>query len=220
MKGAAEQNETEEECSGAIALETCEPVEIRRTLLQIVEPPLPFSTQSPLNPSTSPNPTPPIPPPNIQGGGLYKLEFLHFKFCTKILYAICSVFLRICAGNNSKRPLFLMSNYWEPYIICSLTFKKWHRFCRARIYRFIFSPTRNIPPPQYLAGALYAPLPPLREQATFGTMSYSALYKYLPIVRTTFGVDSVKFWDFSVVLAKGGYVPKALADLLLLRIHG
>ena len=83
------------------------------------------------------------------GGGLYKLEFLHFKFCTKILYAIGSVFLRICAGNNSKRPLFLMSNYWEPYIICSLIFKKGHRFCRARICRFIFSPTQNPPPPRY-----------------------------------------------------------------------
>ena len=81
------------------------------------------------------------------GGGLYKLEFLQFKFCTKILYAVCSVFLRICAGNNSKRPLFLMSNNWEPFIICSLIFKKWHRFCRARICRFIFSPIRNPPPP-------------------------------------------------------------------------
>ena len=78
---------------------------------------------------------------------LYKLEFLHFKFCTKILYAICSVFLRICAGNNSKHPLFLMISYWEPYIICSLIFKRWHRFRRARICRFIFAPTRNIPPP-------------------------------------------------------------------------
>ena len=86
--------------------------------------------------------------PTYRGvGGLYKLEFLHFKFCTNILYAICSVFLRICAGNNSKRPLFLMSNYWEPYVICSLIFKKWHRFCRARICRFIFSPARNTPPP-------------------------------------------------------------------------
>ena len=79
------------------------------------------------------------------GGGLCKLEFLQFKFCTKILYAICSVFSRICAGNNSKRPLFLMSNYWEPYIICSLSVKKWHRFCRARICRFIFSPARKPP---------------------------------------------------------------------------
>ena len=81
------------------------------------------------------------------GGDETSLEFLHFKFCTKILCALYSVFLRICAGNNSKRPLFLMSNYWDPYIICSLIFKKWHRFCRARICRFIFSPTRNTPPP-------------------------------------------------------------------------
>ena len=32
-------------------------------------------------------------------------------------------------------------------IICSLVFKKWHRFCRARICRFIFPPARNPPPP-------------------------------------------------------------------------
>ena len=32
------------------------------------------------------------------GGGLYKLEFLQFKFCTKILCAICLVFFRIYAG--------------------------------------------------------------------------------------------------------------------------
>ena len=81
------------------------------------------------------------------GGGLHRLEFLHFEFCTKTLYAICLVFSRICAGNNGKRPLFLMSNYWVPHIICSLIFKKWRRFCRARICRFIFSPTRNPPPP-------------------------------------------------------------------------
>ena len=59
----------------------------------------------------------------------------------------CSVFFRICAGNNSKRPLFLMSNCWDPYIICSLFFKKWHRFCHARICRFISSPAWNAPPP-------------------------------------------------------------------------
>ena len=34
---------------------------------------------------------------NTGGGGLYKLEFLQFKFCTKFLYAICSVSLRIFA---------------------------------------------------------------------------------------------------------------------------
>ena len=32
------------------------------------------------------------------GRGLYKLEFLQFKFCPKILCASCSVFLRISAG--------------------------------------------------------------------------------------------------------------------------
>ena len=62
------------------------------------------------------------------GGGYAKLEFLHFKFCTTILYAVCSVFLRICAGNNSKCPLFVMSIYWEPCMTCSLIFEKWHRF--------------------------------------------------------------------------------------------
>ena len=29
---------------------------------------------------------------------LYKVEFLHFKFCTKFLCTTCSVFLRICTG--------------------------------------------------------------------------------------------------------------------------
>ena len=29
--------------------------------------------------------------PNYRGWGLYKLEFLHFTFFTKVLYAICSV---------------------------------------------------------------------------------------------------------------------------------
>ena len=73
-------------------------------------------------------------------------QILHKNFVCNVF----GVFLRICAGNNSKRPLFLMSNYWEPYAICSLIFKKWHRFCRARICRFIFSPTRNMPPPWYV----------------------------------------------------------------------
>ena len=57
------------------------------------------------------------------------------------------MFVRICAGNRSKRPLFLTSNCWEPYTICSLIFKKWHRFCCARICRFICFPVRNPPPP-------------------------------------------------------------------------
>ena len=30
----------------------------------------------------------------LGGGGVYKLEFQHFKFCTKILYATCSVFFK------------------------------------------------------------------------------------------------------------------------------
>ena len=33
-----------------------------------------------------------------RGGGGNRLEFLQFRFCTKGLYAVCSVFLRICAG--------------------------------------------------------------------------------------------------------------------------
>ena len=33
-----------------------------------------------------------------RGGGLCKPEILQLKFCTKFLYAICSVSLRICAG--------------------------------------------------------------------------------------------------------------------------
>ena len=74
----------------------------------------------PANPTISVSPPPlyPLDCKHTGGGGreLYKLEFLHFKLCTKILHAICSVFLRICAGNNSKHSLFLMSNYWEPYI--------------------------------------------------------------------------------------------------------
>ena len=104
-------------------------------------------------------------------GGLYKLEFLHFEFCTKSLYAICSVFLRICAGNNSKHPLFLMSNCWEPYIICSLILKKWHRFCRARICRFIFSPARNPPPPPGVSkkGWLQNPEYMLPTRSCFGS---------------------------------------------------
>ena len=84
-------------------------------------------------------------------GGLHELEFLQWTFCTKSLYAICSVFFLGFVQvyvRHCKRPLFLMSNCWEPYIICSLIFKKWHRFCRARICRFIFSPAPNPPPPR------------------------------------------------------------------------
>ena len=83
-----------------------------------------------------------------EGGVIQARNILHFKFYTKILHAICLVFLRICAGSNNKRPLFLMSNYWEPYIICSPIFKKWRGFCRARICRLIFPPAWNyLPPP-------------------------------------------------------------------------
>ena len=41
--------------------------------------------------------------------------------------------------------MFLMSNLCQLCVFCSLTFKIWHRFCRARSYRFRFSSTRNIP---------------------------------------------------------------------------
>ena len=77
------------------------------------------------------------------GGGVMQAGMSAFQ----ILYAICSVLLRICAGDNSKRPLCLMGNYWAPYMICSLIFQKWRRFCRARICRVIFSPARIIPHP-------------------------------------------------------------------------
>jgi hypothetical protein len=39
--------------------------------------------------------------------------------------------------------------------------------------------------------------------AIFGTMSYFAI-SIRPLVRTTLGGVSVKFWDFGVALAKGG----------------
>ena len=88
-------------------------------------------------------------------GGVYKLEIMQFKFCTKIL--CFSVFKDLCryTFRHCKRPMFLTSNYWEPYMICSLIFKKWHRFCRARICRFISPPppARNIPPPPSGLGA-------------------------------------------------------------------
>jgi hypothetical protein len=93
------------------------------------------------------------------------------------LYAICSVFLRICAGNNSKRPLFLMSNCWEPYIICSLIFKKWHRFCSARICTFIFPPAQNPQPP---------PGRPLWEQFFVYNLSVSPISQRPPTPRTLF----------------------------------
>ena len=54
-----------------------------------------------------------------------------------------------------------MSNFWESCIICSLIFKKWHRFCRARICRFIFSPARNISP-----RVVTRPLPTLPSSLT------------------------------------------------------
>ena len=40
--------------------------------------------------------------------------------------------------------------------------------------------------------------------ATFGTVSYWALYNFTPNVRAAVGVVRVKFWDFSVGLARGG----------------
>ena len=49
-------------------------------------------------------------------------------------------------GSNSKRPTFLMSNYWEPYIICSFLFKKWHIFVASQFVDSYFPP-HGIPPP-------------------------------------------------------------------------
>ena len=61
-------------------------------------PPPPPNQHHGLVPTPPPLPLAP-PPPVLAGvGGLHRLEFLQFKFCPKILCAICSVFLRICAG--------------------------------------------------------------------------------------------------------------------------
>ena len=73
------------------------------------------------------------------------------NFCTQFVRCFSGfvqVYVRYC-----KRPLFLMSNYWEPDITCSLIFKKWHIFCRATICRFIFPPARN-PPPHPVKGVV------------------------------------------------------------------
>ena len=81
--------------------------------------------------------------------------------------------------NNRQRPLFLMSNHLEPYIICSLIFKKWHGFCRARICRFIFPPAQNIPPfgsprARYARGACVG-VPPRPPHETSGTADSRSL---------------------------------------------
>ena len=47
-------------------------------------------------------------------------------------------------GNDSNRPLTLMSICCQPCVMDSLIFMKWHGFCRASICRFGFSWTRNI----------------------------------------------------------------------------
>ena len=69
-----------------------------------------------------------------------------YEIFVRNLFGVFKDLGRCTFGNNSKRALFLLSDDWESYIICSLIFKKWHRFCCARICRFIFSPARNIPP--------------------------------------------------------------------------
>ena len=51
-------------------------------------------------------------------------------------------------GNNSRRPLFFMSNVCQPCVMCSLILNNWHGCCRARNCRFGFSQTRNPPPPR------------------------------------------------------------------------
>ena len=75
-----------------------------------------------------------------EGGVLYRTEFLHHKLCAQFLCATCSVFLRICTGvceavplpicttppgNTSDRPLFPMTDFWAPDMICWL---------RARVF--------------------------------------------------------------------------------------
>ena len=47
-------------------------------------------------------------------------------------------------------------HFCHPGVICPLIIKKWHGFCRARIGRFGFSCTQNIPsPPHSPSGRLY-----------------------------------------------------------------
>ena len=89
----------------------------------------------------------------VTPGGLCELEFLQFKFCTKFLYAICLVFLRICADiRKALQAPTVCHEQLLGAIHNSLIFKKWHRFCRARICRFMFSPARGTPrPPGYRA---------------------------------------------------------------------
>ena len=55
--------------------------------------------------------------------------------------------IQTARGNNSTRPPFLITNFWEPNMICSLIFKKWRRFSCARICRFRICWTQNTPPP-------------------------------------------------------------------------
>ena len=45
-----------------------------------------------------------------------------------------------------SRPFHTMTNFWEPYIICSLIFKKSYRISCRGICRFKICQTRNIPP--------------------------------------------------------------------------
>ena len=47
-------------------------------------------------------------------------------------------------GNDSNRPLFLMDNFCQPRVLCSLIFKKWRGFCCVRIGRFGFPWTQNV----------------------------------------------------------------------------
>ena len=35
-------------------------------------------------------------------------------------------------GSNSNRPLFLMDNFCQPHVLCSLILKKWHGFVAPR----------------------------------------------------------------------------------------
>ena len=101
---------------------------------------------------------------------------------------------------HCKRPLFLMSNYWDPYIICSLFFKKWHTFCSASICRFIFSPARNTPPSPRVMGP--GPLSLLRYDIAFAYHDLPDQAAFLVAVADATKASNVavlSYWAFSDV---------------------
>ena len=78
------------------------------------------------------------------GGGYASWNFCRSnsvrKFCTQLVRCLSGF-----AGNNSKHSLFLMSNHWEPDIICSLIFKKC--FVAPEFVDSHFPPHGISPPP-------------------------------------------------------------------------